>query len=130
MLLGEAEFLLQYFQWSRRPKRLHADDGACETDIVCPPESRGLFNRYASRHRRRQHLVAIGLLLLLEQFPRGHAHDPSPDAVGLQLFIRGDAERNLTAGSDEDHVRPSIRVVSQDVGSLSQARSGRILTAI
>src|SRR5262249_35520662 len=130
MLRRKPEFFLQDLQGSRRSERRHADDGPGSANVMGPSECRSLFDRYASHHCRWQHMVAIPLVLLLKQFPRGHAHDPSLNALGLQLLIRGDTERDFTAGSDQDHIWSSIRVIGQNIGPLSQARRRCIFAPI
>ena len=122
-LFREAELLLQFFEWSRGSERRHADDPAGRAYIVCPSECRGLFDCYTGRDGWRQDAVAIGLVLMLEQFPRGHTHDPSLHSFEPELLVGRDTQRDFTTGSDEDYVRLlSILAVGQDVGSLRQAR--------
>src|SRR5215831_5188676 len=100
-LRREPEFLLQDLQGRRRSEGRHADDGPASANVMGPTECRSLFDRYTGHHCRWQHVVAIPLVLLLEQLPGGHAHNPRLNALGLQLLIRGDTERNFTAGSDQ-----------------------------
>src|SRR5262245_26512375 len=79
----KSEFLLQNFQWGRRSERRHPNHAAGRADIVCPSKCRGLFDRDTSRYRWRQHMVAIRSVLLFEELPRGHTHDPGLDTIDL-----------------------------------------------
>src|SRR5262249_44510505 len=87
---GKAEFALQFLEWRRRPKGLHANGAAGAADIPRPAKRGCLFHRDACGHRRWQHVFAILRMLttvVLEDLPRGHANHAGMDAIGLELFI-------------------------------------------
>ena len=69
VLRREAELLLQLLQRRRRAEGLHADPCPVAADVALPAERRGLLDRHARRHRRRQHAVAVLLVLLARTAP-------------------------------------------------------------
>src|SRR6516225_8379320 len=71
----EAEFREQPFERSRGAECVHADDGPVTADIARPADRRCLLDSDARGDGVRQDLLAIGLVLLLEQLPGGHADD-------------------------------------------------------
>ena len=75
-------------------------------------------------------LVAIGLVLVVEQLPRGHAHDAGLDPFGLEGLVGLDAERNLAAGGEQEDVGLAPLGIGEDVGALGQARGGGVLGAV
>ena len=75
LLRREAEFRHQILDRGRGAKGVHADLGAARADIAIPADHRALLDRHARRDVGRQHAVAIGLVLLLEQLPGRHADD-------------------------------------------------------
>ena len=96
-------------------------------DVIGPAEGRGLFHRDPRRDLRRQHAVAILLRLIVEQFPRRHAHHARLDALRLELFVRFDAQRHFAAGRQQEHVRLAVRRVGQDIGALATPAAGAYL---
>ena len=73
----EAEFLLEFLERGGGAKGLHADDTACGADIAFPAEGRGLLDRDARRHLRRQHGVAIFLAAGARRCPRTASKPPA-----------------------------------------------------
>ena len=63
-----------------------------------PPRSR------RGRRPRAEAPVAIGPLLAVEELPAGQADDTGADAVGDQLLVGLDGQRDLAAGGDQDHL--------------------------
>ena len=56
-------------------------------DVLGPAERRGLLHRDPRSHFRRQHTVAVLLRLIVEQFPRRHAHHPRFDSLGFEPLV-------------------------------------------
>src|SRR5262245_19749653 len=65
----EAEVALQFLERGRRAEGLHADHPALVADIALPAHRRCLLDGKPRLHRRRQHLLAVGLRLVLEDVP-------------------------------------------------------------
>ena len=130
MVRRKAEFCEQTLERRRGAERVHADDGAPPPHIACPAERRRLLHRDARRNRVRKHLLAIGLVLLLEQLPGWHADDARRDALRRKLFGGGDAERNLAARADQDHLRWRTAEVGQYIGAARNTRGGSEAAAV
>ena len=109
---------------------MHADLGARQADIAVPPEGGGLLDRDAGGDVRRQDLVAVGLVLLLEELPRRHRDHARADALGLQRLVGADAELHLAAGRHQDDLRLAALAVGEDVGTAGDAGGGRVLGAV
>src|SRR5215472_7780211 len=69
----EAEFLLQFLEWTRCSERAHADHAPAGAGVPLPPKCRGLFDGDPGRHGGRQHSIAVLCGLIVEQFPGEHA---------------------------------------------------------
>ena len=125
---GKAEFALQFLERRRRPKGLHANGAAGAPDIARPAQRGGLFHRDARGHRRWQHVLAILRMLatvVLEDLPRGHADHAGLDALGLELFIRLEAQRDLAAGRQQQHLGGAVLRLGQDIrATLDALRRG------
>ncbi len=109
---------------------MHADHASGSADIALPAEGRGLLHRYARRHVGRQHAVLIGFALVLEDVPRGHRDHARADAVREELLVRVDAEADLAARGDQDHVGLAAGRIRQHVGAARDAGRRRILAAV
>ena len=66
---GEAEMLEVFLGRGTGAEAVDGDRGAMVGDILAPSERRSRFHGDARRHLRRQDVVAIILLLLIEQLP-------------------------------------------------------------
>ena len=66
---------------------MHADDTATRTYIGSPSQHRSLLDGEAGCHRWRQHLIPIGLRLLLENVPGRHRDDTRPNPPRCQCFL-------------------------------------------
>src|SRR5881394_2630457 len=75
LVRAEAELVLQILERGRAAEGVHADPLSGRADVAIPAERRGLLDRDARRHARRQHLVAVGVVLAVEQLPAGQADD-------------------------------------------------------
>src|SRR5262249_35871341 len=67
MVRGEAEFLQQALERGRSAERVHSDHGAVPADIAVPADRRRLLDGDPGPNGIRQHCLAIGLVLLLEE---------------------------------------------------------------
>src|SRR5215471_13268574 len=70
---SETELLLQFFQRRRRAECVHADDAALRPDILRPGERGSLLHRHTCGNFGWKDLLAIALVLVLEDVPGGHA---------------------------------------------------------
>src|SRR5580698_1487634 len=124
---GEAEFLLQFFERSRRAEGMHADTAA---SIAVPAKYRRLLHRNPCLHARRKHRVLILVGLLLEQLPGRHTDDARFYPFLSKFFVSIHAKRNLAAGADQNHVGFSFRRVGQHISTVGDARCLPVLRAI
>ena len=104
--------------------------GTPPPDVARPAERCRLLHGDARGNRLRQHLLLIGLVLLLEQFPGRHADDARRDTLRRKLFGGGDAERDLAARADQDHLRWRTAEVRQHIGAARNARGRSEAAAI
>src|SRR3954451_662899 len=100
---GEAELGLDVAERRRLSKGTHTHDRALPTDVPLPAEGRSLLDRDPGGDLRRQHLVAVGLVLLLEDLPAGEADDAGAD-LAPQLLMSPERELDLAAGGDQDQL--------------------------
>ena len=119
---GEAEPLQQLLEGSGRPEGVHADDRATVTDVPVPAHGGRLLDGDPGRHGRREHLVAVGLVLPVEQLPTGHAHHPGGDALGSELLASGHRKLHLRTGGEQEDVRGAGGSVGKHVGAPRHAR--------
>ena len=125
---GETELLDEHLQRRRRAERVHADDRSAVADVAVPAERRRLLDRDPRLHRRRQHLVAVGLRLAVEELPARHADDARADAARRRARRAPRARAptsdpvaiRITSGSplgvDRARTRPSRR---SDAGAIA-----------
>ena len=66
-------------------------------DIALPAQRRCLLDGDARLHAGRQHLLAIGLRLVLEDVPGRHGDDAGTNPAGRQRFMGLDDQRDLAA---------------------------------
>src|SRR5512135_1976315 len=85
---GEAEVLEQGLGRRRRAETIDADHGAIEADVLAPVVADAGFDRDPLATRRRQHAVAVGLRLAVEQVRARHRHDARGNAFLLQRTHR------------------------------------------
>ena len=125
---GEAELLLELRKRSGRAECAHGHGRAGGPDIAVPAERARLLHRDAGADRRRQHRVAIALRLLFEQSPGRHRHDARADALGGELFVRAERQRNLAAGGEQEQFGIAAVGIGQHIGAFGQL-IGRGVTA-
>src|SRR3712207_5663737 len=82
-LRGEAEPLLQVLQRRRRPEGSHADGLSVQPDVLPPAKRGSLLHGYACGEVGRDDALTVVLTLLLEEFPRRHAHHAGFDPLAL-----------------------------------------------
>ena len=81
-------------------ERFHADEPARRARNSGPSRTAPAASiATRSRDRRRQHAVAIRLILHLEKLPARHAHHAGRDAFLRELFIRFDAWADFASGA-------------------------------
>ena len=74
-------------------------------------------------------LSLVGVVLVLEEFPGGHADDAGFDAFGGELLVGVDAERDFAAGGEQEDVGLAVGRRRQDVGAaMRRSRRGRTLS--
>jgi len=127
---GDSEPLVQLFERSRSAESGHADKSAARADIAIPALPNAGFDRDPRGDIRRQHAVAVRLVLFVEQLPARQADDPRLHALGGEILPRFDAQRQFAAGADQDDVGAAVRRVQQDVATLSHARRRAALRPI
>src|SRR6516162_8117585 len=98
----KAELALQLLERCRRAEGLHADNAARGTNISVPSQHRSLLDGDARVDAWRQHLITIGLRLVLEDVPRGHGDDAVANPLRRQLFMGLHNKRYLAARRNED----------------------------
>ena len=78
---GDAEEFEHFRRRAAFAEAVDADHRPIEADVLAPPVGDAGFNGEA-RNAARQHGVAVGSLLLLEDEVRGQRHDADADACG------------------------------------------------
>jgi hypothetical protein len=84
---------------------MHLDNGAAPPDISLPADRPGLLDGGPSRDRIRQHVLSIGVVLTLEEFPGRHADEPSPASASAMTK----ANSGLELGKSAHQVRNKQR---------------------
>ena len=83
----EAEFHEQVLERGGGAEAAHADARAVVAHVLGPAEGRGLLDRHSGLDARRQNVVAVSRILIVEEFPAGHADDPRLDAFLPELLV-------------------------------------------
>ena len=99
-------------------------------DIALPAQRRSLLDGDARLHAGRQHLLAIGLRLVLEDVPGRHRDDAGANPLGRQRFMGLDDQRDLAARGDEDDLGRAARRVRHDIGAARDAGRRGVLAAV
>src|SRR5580700_9495583 len=111
LLCREAELHQEVLERRGGAEAAHADDRSAAPGVTVPADDGTLLDGDARGDFRRQHGLAITLVLPLEQFPRRHAHHAGAHTLALERLVDLDAQPNLAAGADEDDVGlPAFRV--------------------
>src|SRR5712691_6670049 len=126
----EAELLLQVLEGGRGAEGPHADDPAGEARVAVPAEGRALLDADPGGDRGGKDAVLVLPRLAVEQLPGWHADDTAPDAVGRELLVGGQAERDLAARGEEQDFGRAAGGVREDIGSLGEARGGPVLRPV
>src|SRR6266496_5082623 len=79
----KAELLSQFLKGCGCSKSLHPDDLVVVRRVTLPSELRRLFNGDSRRYGRRDNALSIRFVLVLEDFPGGHADYPRFDTFRL-----------------------------------------------
>src|SRR4051794_10311669 len=101
---GEAEVAEEVLGRGAGPERGHADHLAVAAGPAMPAERAQRLDRDAGARLRRQHLVPVGLVLLLEAVHARHGHEARGDALVLEQRGGAVAEVHFGAARDEDEV--------------------------
>src|SRR5262249_39882967 len=129
-LRREAELLDELFERRRGAERVHADALAVRSHVPAPAERRWLLDRDARADRRLQDGVAVLLWLAIEQLEARHADDPGRHAFLHELLVGVDAQAQLAAGREQQHLGLAARRVREHVRTARDARCGRVAGAI
>src|SRR5215213_11124549 len=107
-LRGEPEMLEHFASGTRCAVAIDTDDGAALPDEAIPAEGGARLDRDARRPDRSEHALAVGIVLLIKQLPRGHADHSSADALLAEQSDGADGEIDLRPSADEHNVRVSF----------------------
>ncbi len=127
---GDAEVFEESRGGGARTVAVHADEDSAEAEVPFPAELAGRFARDAVGHTRGKDALLVLRRLLAEEEPARHRDDAGRDALGGQLFVRFDAERQLAAGTDEDDRRLAVRGIGQDVRALGGTAGRGVLGSV
>src|SRR5215207_6112483 len=107
-LWSEPEMLEYFAARTRCAVAIDTDDGAALPNEALPAQGGTRLDGDARRPGRAEHALAIGVISLSEQLPRGHADDPSAQAVLAEQSRGTDGEIDLRTGADEHDVRITL----------------------
>src|SRR6266403_1072120 len=127
---AETEFWQEVLQWSGGAEGMHADHFALRTDVSIPTERGAHFDRNARCDGGGQNAFFVGGVLLIENFPAGHADDARLDAFGFEFFVGGDTVLEFGAGAQEDHFGLGAIGGGESGSTFSYAGSGSIFGAV
>src|SRR5215469_11960369 len=133
-ICNKPEFLHQSRARRRAAETMHADDRSLRTGIPIPADDGAGLDSHSRLDTGRQDFLAISSVLLLEQFPTWHADHAGGNSLALELFVGGDAPRDLAAAGDEDHLRRAARSIGRwirhDISTAHKALSGCVARAV
>ena len=109
---------------------MHSDTDAARTDISVPTNHRTHFHGNTLGNSRRQYMVAIVMVLLLEQFPGRHAHHSRRNEIFFQFLMCLDAERDFAPGTDQDDIRRLAIAIGKNVRTTLHAIGRGISRAV
>ena len=133
---------------ARRPRRVNpnsrkmvaasAEAPKCSSETLRPwspirsrqPRAMPGLDADPGLHDRRDHGVAVGLVLGVEPLAAGHRDDPGGDVLLGQQRAGLDGELHLRAGGDQDHVGRAAGGVEQDVAAPVDVGGGGPLLAV
>src|SRR5258708_28561966 len=109
---------------------MHADHFALRTDVAIPTERGAHFDRNAGCEGGGQNAFLVGGVLLIENFPAGHADDARLDTLGLEFFVGGDTVLELGAGAQENDFGLAAIGVGENVTAFGYAGSRSVFSAV
>ena len=109
---------------------MHADRGAAHADIMVPTKHRCLFDRDPCFYLRRQDLSRYALSCSSNSSHDGMLMTRAADAFGLKLLVGLKAERDFTAGADEQDLGLLVFRVGQHVSASREAARRRVARAV
>ena len=114
----EAEVLVQAGCGAEAPNAVMPTWSPSSVVQRAQPKRGGRLHRHARPHARRQHAVAVVVVLLGEALQAGRGHHPRGDPLRLQQVGRLGADVHLRAGADQDQVGVALlERVAQHVGA-------------
>src|SRR5258707_3499095 len=109
---------------------MHTDHFALRTDVAIPAERGAHFDGNARGDGGGQNAFFVGGVLLIENFPAGHADDARLDAFGFEFFVGGDTVLELGAGAQENDFGLAAIGVGENVTAFGYAGSGSVFSAV
>src|SRR5690348_15298075 len=103
MIRGDAEMRIEVVDLAAGAKAGHADEEPVRADELVPALAYRRLDRDADR-RVADRLLAIGRVLLEEQFEGRHGDDARLAAILLELLARGERDLDLRARSEDRHL--------------------------
>src|SRR5258706_702112 len=104
---AETEFWQEVLQWSGGAEGMHTDHLALGAYVAIPAKRGAHFDRNARCDGDGQNAFLVGGVLLIENFPAGHADDARLDAFGFGVFQDGDTVLQFGARAQEDDFEPA-----------------------
>src|SRR6266850_4625046 len=127
---AETEFWQEVLQWRGGAEGMHADHLALRTDVAIPAERGAHFDGNARCDGGGQNAFFVGGVLLIENFPAGHADDARLDAFGFEFFVGGDTVLEFGAGAQEDDFGLAAIGVGENVTAFGYAGSRSVFSAV
>ena len=118
----KTEPLEQVLERSRRTETAHADPGTCLADVTIPADHRTHLDGDPGGNVGRENAIAVRLVLLLKQLPRGHADDARRNALFLELLVSLDAQGDFAARAYQDDVWLAVFGIGEHVSASAYAR--------
>ena len=109
---------------------MHADRLAFGADVALPAKRGAHFHGDARGHMRGKDAFAIGGVLLLEEFPTGHADHAALNARGFEIFVCFDAEAQLASAGHEDYLGLAALGVRENVSAFGDSGRRRVFSTI
>src|SRR5215207_8689649 len=94
-LWGEPEMLEYFAARTRCAVAIDTDDGAALPDEALPAQGGARFDGDARRPGRAEHALAVRVVLVSKQLPRGHADNPGAQALLAEQRRGADGEIDL-----------------------------------
>src|SRR4029077_774687 len=107
---------------------MHTDDRPVGTGIAVPADHGAGFDRDAGFDARRKDLLAIMPILLFEQLPAWHAHDPPSNSLLFERFVGRNTKLHFAAAPNQDHL-PVVRT-RHHISAAGKAVRGGVAVAV